>query len=86
MVYFALEPAAAHEAIALARQGGCSVWVGSDALTLDEFQGLVAEGVKLTRFSHPLSGASPEAVDSAVSIIEEHHPNEVVWIQHTGRF
>jgi hypothetical protein len=86
MVHFALEPAAAREAIALARKCGSSVWVGSDTLTPDEFQALVAEGVKVTRFSHPLSGASSETVDRAISIIEEHHPDEVVWIQHIDRF
>jgi len=86
MVYLALEPEAAREAIALVRKSECSVWVGSDALTGEEFQRLVAEGVKVTRFSYPLSGASPETVESAISVIEEHHPGETVWVQHAARF
>jgi hypothetical protein len=86
MVYLALEPAAAREAIGITGTSAFSVWVGSDALTSDEFQRLIAEGVKVTRFSYPLSGASSEVVASALSTVEEHHPNEIIWVQHTARF
>ena len=86
MVYLALEPTAAREAIDLARGSECWVWVGSDALAPDEFQRLIAEGVKVTRFSQPLLGASSELVESMVSIIKQHHPDEIVWVQHVARF
>lgn len=84
MVYLALEPAAAREAIGLARAARCAVWVGSDSLTAGEFQTLVAEGVNVTRFSQPLAGATPDEVANAIAIIAEHHPGETVWVQHVA--
>ncbi len=86
MVYLALEPKVAREAIDLARTAENWVWVGSDALTPDEFQRLIAEGVKVTRFSQPLSGASSELIEGVASIVKEHHPNQIVWVQHVTRF
>jgi hypothetical protein len=86
MVYLALEPAAAREAIALARRENCWVWVGSDAFAPEEFQRLIAEGVKVTRFAQPLSRASAEVVEGVAGIVKEHHQGEIVWVQHVGRF
>jgi len=81
VVYFALKPAAVREAIESARTCECAVWVGSDAVTADEHQRLVAEGVRITRFSSPLSHVSPEELEGVVGIIEEHHPGETVWVE-----
>ena len=86
MVYLLLEPSAARETLDLARNSACSFWVGSDALNADEFQRLIAEGAKLTRFSYPLSGASAETIGDAISTIEEHHPDEIIWVQYIARF
>jgi hypothetical protein len=83
MVYLALEPAAAHVAIELARQNQCSVWVGSDGITSEEFEQLVQQGVRITRFAYPLSHASPETVADALDTVKEHHPNEIIWLQHS---
>ena len=82
MVYLVLEPTAASETIRLAMQTGCSVWVGSDAITSDEHKNLVHEGAKVTRFSYPLANATPEWTAGALGTIEEHHPGEIVWVQH----
>ena len=85
MVYLALEPAAALEAIQLAKQTGAAVWVGSDAITHEEHWRLGAEGLNLTRFAYALSGVSPETVAGAVSTVIEHHPNETLWVQSVAR-
>jgi hypothetical protein len=82
MVCLVLEPKAVWEAISLANSTGCSVWLGSDAITQEEHYRLCSTGLRITRFGYPLAGAAPEVVDDALGEIEEHHPNEVIWVQH----
>jgi hypothetical protein len=82
MVYLVLEPRAASETIRLANETGCSVWVGSDSITPEEHNCLVRAGAKVTRFSYPLANVTGEIVAGALETIEEHHPGEIVWVQH----
>ena len=58
------------------------VWLGSDAITQEEHYRLCGTGLKITSFAYPLVGATQEVVDDALGEIEEHHPNEVIWVQH----
>src|SRR5439155_23980334 len=37
---------------------------------------------KLTRFSYPLANATSQVIADASGTIEEHHPGEIVWVQH----
>jgi hypothetical protein len=82
VVYLALEPKAASEAIGVAADTGWSVWVGSDAVSPEEHKQLLLRGAKLTRFSYPLASATPDVIDGALATVEEHHPGEIIWIQH----
>jgi len=82
MVYLALEPRAASEAIRLALDAGWYVWVGADAITPEEHKRFCLGGAKLTRFSYPLANATSEVIADALATIEEHHPGEIVWVQH----
>lgn len=82
MVYLALEPRAASEAIRFAIQTGCAVRVGSDSITLEEHKRLVLQGADVTRFSYPLANAASNVIADALGTIEEHHPGEIVWVQH----
>ena len=81
MVFLALSRESALQAIAVANAGGHHVWVGANALSQDEHQAHVARGVRLTRFSHSLTDR--DAVDEAVATIREHHPSDIIWVQHT---
>jgi hypothetical protein len=82
MVYLALEPRGASEAIRLAASAGWLVWVGSDAITAEEHHHLRADGAQLTRFSYPLANATPDVIADSLATIEEHHPGEIDWVQH----
>jgi len=84
MVLLPLEPAAAAEALALAKQLGCAIWLGSDAITETEFSQRGIEGIKITRFIYPLSGASAGVLQDALNTVVLHHPGEVVWVQHVA--
>jgi hypothetical protein len=85
MVYLALEPSSALEAIGLARQTGAAVWVGEDAITHDEHWRLGAEGLNITRFAYPLHDASACVVADSIATIAQHHPRETIWVQHVER-
>jgi hypothetical protein len=85
MVYLALDRSSALEAISSAKAAGHSVWVGSDAVSEEEHRRLRTEGVKLTRFMYPLTGAEAAVVEDALATIEEHHPVEVIWAQHARK-
>ena len=85
MVYLAIEPSGALEAIELAKTNGAVVWVGSDAITHEEHWSLGAQGVELTRFAYPLSGASAATIAESISTVVQHHPEETLWVQYTER-
>lgn len=84
MVFLALDPNAAVEAIAVARLSGAAVWVGSDAMSHDEHYRIAAEGINLTRFEYPLFGVDTGAVDEALQAVRDHHPGETVWVQRVA--
>ena len=81
MVLFPLEPSAAAEALELAIAVGCAVWLGSDAVSDDEYDRYGRAGVKVSRFIYPLAEASPDVVEASLQTIVLHHPNETVWVQ-----
>jgi hypothetical protein len=85
MVYLALNRNAALIILAAAVRGKDEVWIGSDAISQDEYQRFGSEGVKLSRFIYPLTGESDDVVQDALSTIEEHHPGEVIWVQHVPK-
>jgi hypothetical protein len=82
MVYLVLRRTALSEAIRAARQTGPAIWIGSDVTTAEENSRLQSEGVNLTIFTYPLSDATREVLEDALSTIVEHHPGDVVWVQH----
>jgi hypothetical protein len=47
VVFLALDPSAAVEAIELERLSGAAVWVGSDAMSREEHHRNAAEGLKM---------------------------------------
>ena len=82
MVYLALDRNSALIILAAVVRDKDAVWIGSDAISEDEYQHFGSEGVKLSRFIYPLTGESAEVIEDALSTIEEHHPGEVIWVQH----
>lgn len=82
MVYLVLRRTALSEAIGAARQTGCAIWMGCDVATAEDKARLQSEGLNLTTFTYPLSHASREVLEDALCTIVEHHPREIVWVQH----
>jgi hypothetical protein len=84
MVYLALNRNSALAAIGAARVGGDAVWVGSDSLSAEEHHRFGSEGVNVTMFNHALSGVDAAVLEDALASIAEHHPGEVIWVQHAA--
>ena len=55
---------------------------GSGPIKQEEHKSFLLSGAKLTRFSYPLANASAEVIAGALGTIDEHHPSEIVWVQH----
>ena len=77
---FALTPAGLKEAFRLAAGGAASVGCGADAISEAECRALTVRNV--SRFIYPLGGEPPDVLAGASETIEEHHPNEIVWVEN----
>ena len=82
MVYLVLRRTALSEAIRAARQTGCAIWMRCDVTTAEERSRLESDGLNLTIFTYPLSNATREVLVDALGTVVEHHPREIVWVQH----
>ena len=85
MVYPAIEPSAAAEAIELSRQSGAALWLGADAIDPEEHACLVKSVLNITRFAYPLSGASEATLLQSIATVAQHHPGETIWVQSVAR-
>jgi hypothetical protein len=50
--------------------------------TAEERSRLESDGLNLTIFTYPLSNATREVLVDALGTVVEHHPREIVWVQH----
>ena len=58
---------------------GAAIWCGADALSgvsLAERQ-----GAAVSHFIYDLGARDPDVLESALDTIEQHHPDEVVWME-----
>jgi hypothetical protein len=85
MVFLILDPQAVSDTVRLAQQCGHAVWVGADAITSEEHQNFVRDGIEVTRFSYSLANARADVIADALATIEEHHPSQIIWIQNIQR-
>lgn len=80
MVFLAITPNGLNEALKLSVNREISIWCGADAISESEYNSL--QDVSVSRFVYSLSNESSEVLADAISTIEEHHPNETVWVEH----
>lgn len=79
MVFLAITTHGLRDALSKAEQTGQSVWCGSNAISEQQFQALGCVG--LTRFTYALDTGDLTIVASAIDTIEQHHPDEIVWVE-----
>lgn len=81
MVFLALTRPGLDDALALAKHAPISIWCSANAISEEEFDALA--GADLTRFTYALDSTA-EALDDALTTIEEHHPGQRLWIEGHG--
>jgi hypothetical protein len=57
------------------------VWVGYGVLSESELAGLRSNGMEITNFTYSIDPSDHEKVLDAISVIEEHHPGERIWVE-----
>lgn len=79
MVFLAITPKGLAEALRLAAVSGRQVWCGADAISEEAYTARKEKG--LSRFIYPLGARDPLVLESAFDTIDQHHPDEVVWVE-----
>lgn len=79
MVFLAITPGGLKDALRVAVSSGTTVWCGADAVSEQDFAAL--KGTGLTRFAYELGARDPRVLEGALDTIDQHHPNEVVWVE-----
>ena len=80
MVFVAVTSAGLTEALRRATSED-AVWCGSDTISEAEYAQMKRPG--LTRFNYSLAGL--ELDDGAVATVEEHHPDQTIWVEAAPR-
>jgi hypothetical protein len=57
------------------------IWLADGILSHDECQQLRHSGFNLTVFSKTTKLTHAEDLAAAIATIEEHHPEEVIWVE-----
>lgn len=79
MVLLAITPTGLKDALRLVDGGEAAIWCGADAISEEDHAKL--KHAKVSRFVHGLAGEDQGVLAGAIETIEEHHPNETVWIE-----
>ena len=75
----AISPDGLRDALRLRGDAAVAVWCGSDAISEADYTALTDANV--SRFAYPLQGESGDVLAGAIETVEEHHPNETVWVE-----
>lgn len=79
VVFLAITPRGLKDALRKASGSGTAVWCGAEAVSEEDFSAL--RGAYLTRFDYELGARDPLVLEDALDTIDQHHPDEVVWIE-----
>ena len=60
------------------------LWFNAGVLSDSEAAELHAQGISVSRFSNAIDPLDQAALADAVETIEQHHPNERVWVEFGG--
>ena len=80
MVLFTLTRAGFEEMRPLVTRA-VAVWTNCGVLSDQEMNELRARGVDLTSFTKSVDPHDSAEIESAISIIAEHHPMERIWVE-----
>ncbi|SDZ15205.1 hypothetical protein SAMN05421547_11355 [Delftia lacustris] len=79
MIFLAITPTGLAQALRAATEND-AIWSGSDAISEADYA--ARQWPNLSRFAYSLEDRV--LIDDAVSTIEEHHPEQTVWVEATA--
>lgn len=79
MVLLALTASGLEDARRLTEGSDTAIWCGADAISDEDYAQLKNNNV--SRFVYNLAGEGPDVLAGAIETIEEHHPNQTVWVE-----
>lgn len=79
MVFLAITSNGLAEVLRVRDGEKTAVWCGSDAISEGAYDQLKAGNV--SRFNYPLQGQNSDVLAGALETVEEHHPDETVWVE-----
>ena len=80
MIFLAITPLGLEDALQVVDVSISAIWCGSDAISEVDYENLQRRNV--SRFNYALGGEEKNVLDGALETIEEHHPNETIWIEN----
>jgi hypothetical protein len=85
MVFFALTRSGYDDIKGCLSQQGAILWVNGGVLTASEIQALRDSGLEVSIFRERID-LNEAALDDAVSLVIDHHPDTTIWLEtHTPR-
>lgn len=83
MVFLAITPRGLKDALREAENSAATVWCEADAISEEDFAARKGKGQ--TRFKYELGARDPLVLEGALDIIDQHHPDEVVWVEAAAK-
>lgn len=59
-----------------------AIWVNDGVLFDGELVELRAQGISVTNFTIAIDLSDPLDVAGAIDTIQQHHPNQSIWVEH----
>ncbi|MGZ5580650.1 MAG: hypothetical protein ACXWGW_16370 [Methylobacter sp.] len=82
MVFFVLSREGLESCLSIGANISASLWIPAGILSQSELDELRSSELSITNFNYEIGLDASEVIDAAVQTIKEHHPNEVIWVQH----
>lgn len=79
MILLAITPSGLEDALRLAEGSETTVWCGADAISEEDYAKLKHRN--MSRFAYGLVGENQDVLAGAIETIEEHYPNQTVWVE-----
>lgn len=79
MVFLAITPNGLKDALRIAVGPATPVWCGADAMSEEDYGARKARN--LSRFNYTLGDRNTHTLERAIDTINQHHPDEVVWVE-----
>ena len=82
MVYFILTRSGYEQLCASGVPAGAALWLSAGVLSAEELLHLRSSGIDVTDFRDRINPMDLDDVGAALGTIKEHHPRQVVWVEH----